>query len=75
MVALERHLIPQLLDAPHERAIAQRQQVQVLVARHELAERRRREQRLRGVHRTALVDVHEPAPQDVLLLRQLRFRA
>jgi len=61
-VALQCHLIPELLDAAHERSISQRQQVQVLVAGHELTERGRREQRLRRIQRPTLVDVHEPPP-------------
>ncbi|TMG79521.1 MAG: hypothetical protein E6H78_20250 [Betaproteobacteria bacterium] len=37
-VMLERHLIAEDLHAPHECAVAQRDQVEVLVPRHQLAE-------------------------------------
>ncbi len=58
----------------------QREFVQVLVAPHEFAERTRREQRLGGVHRSALVDVDEASPQRLsptidLLLRALQRAA
>jgi hypothetical protein len=49
--------------------------VQVLVPRHELAERLRREQRLDDVERTALVDVDESPPQHRPLDHQLVFGA
>ena len=76
--ALERHeigalaanLCAQIVDALDQRAVVQRDLVQILVARDELAERIGGEQRLKIVERAALVDLRKAMPQD----RSLRDR-
>ena len=67
-VALLLDLVAQLLDAADQRAVAQREQVEILVARDQLAERSRGQHRLRREQRAALVDVDQPASQRILLL-------
>jgi hypothetical protein len=54
------HFIAQQLDPADERAVAVREQAQVLVAREELPEALSREEHLVGVQRPALVDRDEP---------------
>ena len=71
VAALPPHAVAQLLHALDEGAIAERQQVQILVTRHQLAERLRRKQRLEGVQRSALVDVDQPPSQHGALHHQL----
>src|SRR6185437_2064398 len=75
VAALAANAFTQSGYALHQGAIAERQEVQVLVARDEITEAVRGEQDLRGVERAPLVDVHESLLQDGLTERLLILRA
>ena len=74
-VLLAFHLVVQLLDARHQRAIVKGEEMQILVPSDELAERARREHGFRRVQRAALVDVDQPFVQGELLRVQLVLRS
>src|SRR5205823_527920 len=63
VVMLALYLIAELFHAAHQRAVPNGEQMQILVSRHQLAERPRGQHRLRGEERPALVDVGEPLVQ------------
>ena len=73
--ALMIDLVAQIFHAVHERLVAHGEEVEILVAREQLAEAPRREQHLEGEERAALVDVDQPPPQRGLLHRDLVLRA
>src|SRR5512143_44965 len=66
--------VAELFHATDQCAIAQREQVEIFVAGHELAERTRREHCLGRVQWTAFVNVDEPAMQGASLGVELALR-
>src|ERR1035437_2554040 len=74
-LALVADLLAERLHAVHQRAVALRGEVQVLVARHQLAERLRREHGFDRIQRSAFVDLAHAVAQHRALDREFVLRA